>query len=108
MKDDAQTRAEKAADYLTSSSVQAGQARAERVFLEEFRKSLKAQIMCEHQKESLGAQERNAYADPRYIEHLNKIKQAVMEEEKYRNLREGANAILELWRTLSANERGLK
>jgi len=108
MKGDPQDRAERAADYLTSSSAAAAQARAEKVFLEEFRKSLKAQIMSEHAGEPLGAQERMAYSDPRYLEHLEKMKQAVMEDEKYRNLREGANAILELFRTLSANERGLK
>ena len=47
---------EKAIDYLRDTAVDAAQARADRIYLEEYRKSLKAMIMSEFAGLAIGAQ----------------------------------------------------
>jgi hypothetical protein len=96
---------EKALDYLRASTNKAAQARAERAYVEEFRKSIKASIMKEHVDQPLGAQEREAYDDPRYREHLQAIKEAVYADEYQRFAREAALAKIEAWRTQCSNRR---
>ena len=83
------------------------QARADRVYCEEYRKSLKAILMKEHAALSAVAQEREAYADPRYLAHLEALKTAVEAEEAARWRMVTAQAAVEVWRTLSANDRGM-
>jgi len=54
---------------------------------------------------SSAAQEREAYAHPEYIELLNALKIAVEEEERLRWQITAATAKIEVWRSISANER---
>ena len=96
---------EKAIDYLRDSAQKAAQARANRIYVEEFRKVMKAQIMKERTSDAIGAQERDAYADPRYKQHLEAIREAVMADEHSRFLREAASARIEGWRTQQATLR---
>lgn len=97
--------AEKAIDFLRDNAAKAAQARAERTYVEEYRKTIKAQIMKEHVGEALGAQEREAYADERYKQHLKAIKEAVYADEYQRFMRAAAEAKFDAWRTMSSNER---
>lgn len=97
---------EKALDYLRESSDSCAKRRAERIYLEEFTGSLKAQIMSEHLAETLGAQERYAKTDIRFRNHLEALKVAIYEDERGRFLREAAGAKIEAWRTQQANARG--
>ena len=99
---------EKALEYLNEGADDAAKARAERIYLEEYRKHLKAIIMCESSIQPLGAQERNAYADRRYREHLVALKTAVEQDEKHRFLREAAQAKVNAWQTYCANKRGVR
>ena len=99
---------EKAIDYLRDNADNAAKARAERIYMEEFRKSLKALIMKEHIDATVSAQEREAYADPRYQTHLEALRQAVYRDEKARFMRIAAEAKIEAWRSLSANSRAMK
>jgi len=69
------------------------------MYLEEFRKSRKAQLMSQAATEVLGKQETFAYAHDDYVEILEGIKQAVEKEEKYRWLMTAAQARIEVWRT---------
>ena len=96
---------EKAVDYLRDTALKAAKARAERAYLEEFRKVLKSQVMREHINESLGAQEALAYSDKRYIAHLDCIRTAIEADEHLRFLRIAAEAKLAAWQTMSANNR---
>ena len=66
---------------------------------------MKAQIMKEHASESLGAQEREAYADPRYIQHLQALKEAVYADEYQRFMMAAAEAKISAWQTMSRNQR---
>ena len=96
---------DKALDYLRDNARDAAQAKANRVYVEEFRKVLKAQIMKEHGKLSAVLQEREAYSDPCYVDHLEAIRQAVEIDEGHRFLRAAADAKIEAWRTQSSNTR---
>jgi len=99
---------EKAIDFLRDSARDAAQSKANRIYLDEFRKSLKSMLMKEHAGLSIGAQEREAYSDPRYLEHLEAIKIAVERDEQNRFLRVAAEAKIEAWRSFSANHRAVK
>lgn len=98
---------DKALDYLRDSASAAAQARANRVYVEEYRKTVKAQIMKEHAELPIGAQEREAYADQRYIEHLIALRDAVFTDERHRFLLSAAQAKIDAWRTQSSNERAI-
>lgn len=92
-------------DYIRDNAKKYAQAKANRIYLEEYRKTLKAKIMSEDKSQPVNAQERNAYAHPDYEELLNGLKEAVAEEEKLRWRLIAAQAKIEVWRTLGANQR---
>ena len=69
------------------------------MYLEEFRKSRKAQLASQAGTEVLGKQETFAYAHPEYIEILEGIREAVEKEERFRWLMTAAQARIEVWRT---------
>lgn len=92
-------------DWLNNNADACAQARAHRIYLEEYRKSFKAKLMKEHLDKPVSAQEREAYASPRYVEHLEGLKVAVFNDEKLRFLREAHLAKIEAWRTAAANRR---
>lgn len=92
-------------DYIRDNAKKYAQAKANRIYLEEYRKTLKAKIMSEDKSQPVNAQERNAYAHPTYAELLKGLKEAVEEEEKLRWRLIAAQAKIEVWRTLGANQR---
>jgi len=96
---------DKALDYLRDNARDAAQAKADRIYVEEYRKVVKAQIMKENGQLSGMLQEREAYSDPRYVQHLEAIREAVRLDEGHRFLRAAADAKIEAWRTQSSNER---
>jgi hypothetical protein len=99
---------EKAVDYLRDNAGKAAMARAERLYLEEFAKSLKAILMKEFTGEtSVAAQEREALASLKYLQHLEAVREAVEIDEKHRFLRAAAEAKINAWQTFSANLRGI-
>lgn len=99
---------QKAVDYLRDSAPLAAQARANKVYLTEYRKSIKAMLMKQHGNLALGAAEREAYADPGYIAHLRAMQEAVFEDAKHEFLREAADAKIQAWRTSEASYRAIK
>ena len=99
---------EKALDYLRDTAVSAAESKAARVYLEEYRKCLKAMIMQEHNQLPVSAQEREAYADQRYLDHLNGLREAVKQDEQNKFLRHAADAKIEAWRPMNANYRSMK
>jgi hypothetical protein len=98
---------EKAVDYLRDNATKASKAKAERIYMEEYRKVVKSQLMREHDNKPLGAQEAIAYADPRYTQHLGVMKDAIEKDEYHRWMLIAAEAKIEAWRSQSANQRGL-
>ena len=100
--------AESALDWLVRNGSKAAQARANRVYMEEYRKTKKAQLMAQAQREgvgSLGAQEAYAYAHPDYIAHLEAIKEAVEADEAFRWNQVTADARIRAGQSQSATRR---
>lgn len=99
---------EKALDYLRDNATHAAVAKGERVFAEEYRKSLKAILASQSNETSEHARSDFAYSHPKYLEHLEALKTAVIEDENNRGLRVAAEAKIEAWRTMSSNQRAMK
>lgn len=97
--------AELALDFLKVSAKAYAKAKAERIYIEEFRKSKKAILMKASGDQSAAAQERDAYAHPEYQELLLGIKAAVEEEEVLRWQIASAELQISIWQTQSANSR---
>lgn len=95
----------KAVDYIIKNAPKYAKAKAERVYLEEFRKSKKALLMKSCGLEAVSAQEREAYSAPEYVALLDGLKAAVEVEEKLRWDLIAAQLRVEIWRTESANNR---
>ena len=95
----------RALDYLRDNAEKAALARANRIYLEEYRKSKKAMLMKESKVEAISAQERDAYAHPEYLEFLEGLRVAVFEDEKHRFLLQAASAKIDAWRSEQANQR---
>jgi hypothetical protein len=99
---------EKALDYLRDNAHEAAVATAERIYLEEYTKVIKSQIMQEYKELTIGAQEREALADARYRDHLDAVRIAVEREHEHRFMRRAAEAKIDAWRTMCSNERAMK
>ena len=98
----------KALEWLVANADKAAEARANRQYLEDFSRTIKAEIMSEHITEAVNAQERFAYSDSRYKVHLEGLREAIKLDERYRWLKDAAIAKLDCWRTQQANLRGVK
>ena len=89
----------KAIQYLIDTAPLYAKSKADRIFLDEFRKSRKAQLQSQAGTEVLGKQETYAYAHADYIQILEGIREAMELEERYRWLMTAAQARIEVWRT---------
>lgn len=97
----------KAIDFIYKQAPLYAKAKAERVRLEEFRKSKKALLMAECEAPAVNAREQYAYAHPDYIALLDGIAAAVETEETLRWQLVAAQETVAIWRTESANNRAL-
>lgn len=96
---------ERAIQWMIDNAGKAAEVRANREHVEQFRKTLKAQIMKEHAAHPLGVQEREAYADARYVAHLVALRAAVEQDERMRWLMTAAETRVSAWQT---QQRGLR
>lgn len=94
-----------AIDYIIKHAAKFAEAKAARVYLEEFRKSKKALLMKDSSEQTAVAQERDAYAHPEYLKVLEGLKLAVAVEEKLRWDLIAAQARVEVWRSEEASNR---
>lgn len=86
---------ERSLNFINKKSEEYAQAKSNRVYLEEYRKTLKAELMVEAEmngKKTGQERESYAYSHDRYKQLLEGLKDAVFIEEKYR------------WKLLSAKE----
>lgn len=83
------------------------QAKAERIMLESFCKTIKARLMKAAGDIAIGAQEREAYAHADYETHLLGLQAAVEREEALRWKLETARAAIEVWRSQEASSRNI-
>ena len=92
-------------EYIKRTAPKYAQAKANRIYCDEYRKTLKASLMETRLNEPVNAREIYAYAHHEYVRHLEAIKEAVAVEEEYRWKLVAAQALIEVWRSLSANQR---
>jgi len=95
----------KAIDFIFENGKKFAKAKAERIYLEEYRKSLKAILMKRSLESTIGAQEREAYAHDEYLQLLMGIRAAVEAEEELRWSLVAAQARVEVWRSQEATNR---
>ncbi len=98
----------RALDFIRDNAPAYAQAKAERVYLEQFRKTRKALGMREAElagHKSAVLQEREAYAGEEYMQLLEGLKAAVEVEERLRWQMTAAQAKIEVWRTLESTRR---
>ena len=95
----------KAVDYIRDNAGRFAAAKADRVYIEEFRKSKKALLMAESDASSAVAREQYAYSHPEYLSLLDGLKAAVEVEEQVRWEMIAAQARVEVWRSQEASNR---
>jgi hypothetical protein len=98
----------KAVDFIRDNAERYAQAKADRVYTEEFRKSKKALLMKDAMLngiEAVNAQEREAYSNPEYVELLKGIAEAILIEETLKWQMMAASMRVDVWRTEQANAR---
>lgn len=98
-----------AVDYLYTHGRKYAEAKAHRVYLEEYRKSQKAMLMkaalSDGRAKSAAVAEIEAYADSAYVEVLKGLEAAVEAEETYRWGLVSAQARIDVWRSTEASNR---
>jgi hypothetical protein len=94
-----------AIDYIIKNAKTFAKAKAERVYIEEYRKSLKAILMKGSSEDTIGGQEREAYSSQQYLQLLSGLKAAVEIEEKLRWDLIAAQARIDVWRSQEASNR---
>ena len=97
-----------AVDYMVAKAGEYAKAKSDRIYCEEYRKSLKSLLMKDalaagHQ--AANAQEREAYASEEYIRHLKALREAVEIEENLRWMLIAAEARIEVWRSQESSKR---
>ena len=100
-----------AVDFMVAKAGEYAQAEATKVYMEELRKTIKAEQMIE--AEALGhktaaMQEREAYASYRYKVHLEALRTAGEEREKLRWMLIAAQARIDVWRSQNASNRNIE
>lgn len=96
------------AEQIREKASEYGKAKAQRVYLEEFRRSKKALLMKDALimgVEAANAQEREALADPEYHQLCKGLAAAIETEETLRWELESHRLDIEIWRTRQATER---
>lgn len=98
-------QAEKASDYIRDNAQTFAQAKANRIYLDEFRRSKEAMLYQQAPTGTIPEKEAYTRSHPEYLQVLDGLKEAVEQEERIRWLMIAAQTKIEIWRTQSANER---
>jgi len=95
----------KAIKYIQDNAQGYADAKAARIYIEQYLKTVKAQLMSESDEKTLGAQETYAFAHGRYMDQLMGLKAAVAQEEHLKYMLEAAKLRIEVWKTEQYNMR---
>lgn len=99
---------DKALDYLRDNATAIGAAKTNAVRTERMVKHTLALLMKEHSDLPVSAQQREAMADKRYLEAIEREAVAAGELEVMRGLREAAALKIEAWRTMASTIKSMK
>ena len=97
--------AEKAVEWLRDNADEAAKAKAERLYIEQYLKTVKAQEASRSDAKTVSDRENEALLSKSYLSTLQAYREAVEADERHRFLREAAMAKVEFWRTACANLR---
>jgi hypothetical protein len=98
----------KAIEYIINNAPKYAEAKAQRIYLEEFRKTKKALLMKEALAKGIDsavAQEREAYAHYEYADLLRGLMAAIEKEETLKFMLVAAQMKADIWRSEQASER---
>jgi hypothetical protein len=93
--------------FIKKHAVDYAKAKADRRYLEEFRKTVRARLFINATGKTVADREAWAYAHPDYETNLLGIQVAVEEEERLKWQLEAARIQCEIYRTQSANNRAM-
>lgn len=102
-----ETDIDRALAYLRDNSEKDAQARAERLYMEQWIRTVLAQEMAKSTATSVAAQEVGARISDSYASALTAYKQAIYEDEKRRFLRSAAETKIDVFRTQEASNRAI-
>jgi hypothetical protein len=98
----------KAIEFIIENAPKFAEAKAQRIYLEEFRKTKKALLMKEALEmgfDSAVSQEREAYASVEYADLLRGLMVAIEKEETLKWMLVAAQMKADIWRSEQASER---
>lgn len=96
---------EKALCFIRDKAGELAEAKANRVYLEQFRKSKKAILFSQSSAKTMAEKENYAYSHSEYLDVLNGLREAVAIEEKLKFQMVAAQLKIEVWRSKNANNR---
>ena len=96
---------DKALIHMRAEAANIGKAKADRVYLDQFRKSKKALLFNQAPDGTIADKENYAYSHPEYLGVLDGLREAVETEETLRWKMVAAEAYVEVWRTQEASNR---
>ena len=94
----------RAIQYLVDNAPKFAEAKATRVFIENYLRSVKSRLMA-NEEGTLGAKEAYAYAHSDYIEQLNALRIATEEEERLKYMMSAAQLRVDVWKTNEYSKR---
>ena len=95
---------QRAIKYMVETAPLFAKAKADRVFVENFLRTVKSRLMNE-ETGTLGHKEAYAYAHPDYIAQLEALRVATEEEERLKYMLAAAQARIEVWKTTEYSKR---
>lgn len=96
----------RAIDFIIKHGEEYAKAKSDRVYLELFRKTKKAQLMIESDSKTVAEKEAYAYAHQEMKIVIDQLREAVDKEEALKAMLDAAKLRVECWRTEQANNRG--
>jgi hypothetical protein len=96
---------DRALQYLRDQAEADAQARANRLYMEHWIKTVLAQEMAKSSATSIAASEVGARISGPYVDALGAYKEAIADDEKRRFLRAAAEARIDAWRTQESSRR---
>ena len=96
---------EKALAFIQNNALPFAEAKGERIYLENFIKTVKAQEMNISKSASLGQKEQDAYASENYQLICEALRDAVIKEEQLKWKLTAAQAKIEVFKTMEYSKR---
>lgn len=94
-----------AVDFMLKNASKFAEAKAQRIYLEQFRSTKKSLLMNNCTEKAVNAREQYAYSHPEYQELLQGLKAAIEVEEMLKYQLEAARLRIEIWKTQSFADR---